>query len=175
MKAMWDSAVLEDKKKIAPQPSPPRLKQLSDQRGVAHVFHGSDFFYTRTSPLNTAWNATFTSLVYFCMHRKKYSWCAHFNQVYYWRPWIKRRPRFTPDIFGMIKYELHTPLSTWIPNVRIVCTFLLQTTVFMYFLESNYDFFFIRLYCIYWYCDWLKKSFNHIIQMPRSGLCVWLR
>lgn len=100
---MWDSAVFEDKKKIARPPSPPRTKQLSDQRGVAHVFHGSDFFYTRTSPLNTASNSTFTPLVYCCMHSNKYSWCAPLYQVNYRRPWTKHRPRFTPDIFGVIK------------------------------------------------------------------------
>lgn len=103
MKAMWDSAVLEDKKKIAPPPSPPRPKQLSDQRGVAHVFHGSDFFYTRTLPLNTAWNSIFTSLGYFCMHNNYYSWCALLYQVYYRRPWTKLQPRFTPDLFGVMQ------------------------------------------------------------------------
>lgn len=109
MKAMWDSAVLEDKKKIAPPPSPPRPKQLSDQRGVTHVFHGSDFFYTRTSPLNTAWTSTFTSLVYFCMQNNNYSWCALLYQAYYLSKAVNKAPTpFHPDLFEVIKILSHS-------------------------------------------------------------------
>lgn len=119
MKAMWDSAVLEDKKKIAPPPSPPWPKQLSDQGGVAHVFHGSDFFYTRTSSLNTAWNSTFTSLGYFCMHNNK---IIH-DVPFYIRFIIEGREQnadsVSPQIFLEWSKYLHTLISTWIPNFRI--------------------------------------------------------
>lgn len=119
MKVMWDSAVLEDKKEIAPPPSPPRPKQLSDQRGAAHVFHGSDFFYRRTSPLNTAWNSTFPSLVYFCMHNNKYSSCALLFQVYY-RTAKQSADLVSPRIFLDCSNYLHALISTWIPNFPIV-------------------------------------------------------